>query len=56
MYKAYVVGAMLRPTGLADRLRKFRSGEIDAAEFKAAENKAVDTALAIQNEGGIERR
>jgi 5-methyltetrahydropteroyltriglutamate--homocysteine methyltransferase len=54
MFKAHVVGSMLRPAGLADQLRKFRSGEIDTAEFKAVEDVAVNDALAIQDEAGIE--
>jgi 5-methyltetrahydropteroyltriglutamate--homocysteine methyltransferase len=53
-FKAHVVGSMLRPEGLADQLREYRAGRIDAAAFKAAEDAAVDLALRIQTETGIE--
>ncbi len=54
LLKAHVVGSMLRPEGLAERLRAYRAGEIDAAEFKTAEDAAVDLALRIQQDAGIE--
>ncbi len=52
--KAHVVGSMLRPAGLAEQLSAYRAGEIDAAEFKTAEDAAVDLALRIQEAAGIE--
>ena len=54
LLKAHVVGSMLRPAGLAEQLRAYRAGEIDAAEFKTAEDAAVDLALRIQQEAGID--
>ena len=54
LLKAHVVGSMLRPQGLAEQLRSHRAGEVDAAEFKKVEDAAVDLALRIQHEAGIE--
>jgi len=52
--KAHVVGSMLRPAGLVEQLRAYRDGAIDAAEFKKSEDAAVDLALRIQQEAGVE--
>ena len=54
LLKAHVVGSLLRPAGLAEQLRAYRAGEIDAAEFKQAEDAAVDLALRIQQDAGID--
>ncbi len=54
LLKAHVVGSMLRPQGLAQQLRAYRAGAIDAVEFKKAEDAAVDLALRVQHEAGIE--
>ena len=54
LLKAHVVGSMLRPDGLVEQLRSYRAGEIDAAEFKKAEDAAVDLALRIQQDAEIE--
>jgi len=54
LLKSHVVGSMLRPPELAQKLRRYRAGDIAAAEYKALEDLAVDAALAVQAEAGID--
>jgi len=49
-----VVGSLLRPPELLRARGKFRAGELDAASFAAIENAAVDGALRLQEEAGLE--
>jgi 5-methyltetrahydropteroyltriglutamate--homocysteine methyltransferase len=49
-----VVGSLLRPPELLDARERFASGELDPAEFKEIENRAVDEALRLQEEAGLE--
>jgi 5-methyltetrahydropteroyltriglutamate--homocysteine methyltransferase len=51
--RAHVVGSMLRPQALIGKLRSYREGRCDPAEFKAIEDQAVDDAIAIQERSGI---
>jgi methionine synthase II (cobalamin-independent) len=53
-YHAEVVGSLLRPAYLVDARRQFEAGAIDAAAFKAIEDKAVDEAIALQETAGID--
>lgn len=53
-YHAEVVGSLLRPTYLADARKQFEAGELNAAAFKAIEDKAVDEAIALQEAAGID--
>jgi 5-methyltetrahydropteroyltriglutamate--homocysteine methyltransferase len=54
VYRADVVGSMLRPPELVEARTRFRAGEIGAAELHAAEDAAVDDALRIQEQAGVD--
>jgi 5-methyltetrahydropteroyltriglutamate--homocysteine methyltransferase len=49
-----VVGSLLRPPELLDALRRRDLGELGDAEFKRIEDHAVDDALALQGDAGLE--
>jgi 5-methyltetrahydropteroyltriglutamate--homocysteine methyltransferase len=49
-----VVGSLLRPPELLDAQRFHAAGEIDGAALREAENRAVDAALALQAEVGLD--
>ncbi len=53
-YRAEVVGSLLRPTYLAEAREQLAAGQRNAAEFKAIEDRAVDEAIALQEEAGID--
>jgi 5-methyltetrahydropteroyltriglutamate--homocysteine methyltransferase len=53
-YRSEVVGSLLRPTYLVTARQQLAAGQISAAEFKAIEDRAVDEAIALQEEAGIE--
>ncbi len=52
--RADVVGSLLRPPELLEAQRQFSTGEITPGEFKALEDRAVDTAIALQESVGLE--
>jgi methionine synthase II (cobalamin-independent) len=54
IYHAQTIGSMLRPASLRDARRAFRTGAISSAAFKRIEDRAVDTALAIQERAGFD--
>src|ERR1700756_1964124 len=49
-----VVGSLLRPGALADARLRYERGEIGDAEFRAAENDAVDRAIRLQEQIGLD--
>ena len=49
-----VVGSLLRPPELLEARERFDRGEASAAELKMAEDRAVDAAVRLQEEAGIE--
>ena len=49
-----VVGSLLRPPALLAAQKQLAEGLITAAEFKRIEDKAVDQAIALQEEAGLE--
>jgi 5-methyltetrahydropteroyltriglutamate--homocysteine methyltransferase len=51
--RADVVGSLLRPPELLEARRRFARGEISAAEFKRAEDRAVDWAISLQERAGL---
>ncbi|HYK86322.1 MAG TPA: cobalamin-independent methionine synthase II family protein [Ktedonobacteraceae bacterium] len=53
-YHSEVVGSLLRPTYLAEARKQHEAGQLSAAEFKAIEDRAVDEAIALQEEAGID--
>jgi 5-methyltetrahydropteroyltriglutamate--homocysteine methyltransferase len=49
-----VVGSLLRPARLLEARERFAGGRLSAAELKAAEDDAVDEALRLQADAGVE--
>lgn len=49
-----VVGSLLRPPELLKAREDYAAGTISAAEFKAVEDRAVDWAVALQDEAGLD--
>lgn len=53
-YHSEVVGSLLRPTYLIDARKQFEAGELNAADFKLIEDRAVNEAIALQEAAGID--
>ncbi|GAC1350558.1 MAG: cobalamin-independent methionine synthase II family protein [Ktedonobacteraceae bacterium] len=53
-YRTEVVGSLLRPTYLVQAREQFAAGQLNAAEFKAIEDRAVNEAIALQQDAGID--
>ena len=53
-YRSEVVGSLLRPTYLVEARQQYEAGQINAAEFKAIEDRAVNEAIALQENAGID--
>jgi len=53
-YHREVVGSLLRPTYLAEARKQFEAGQLNAADFKAIEDRAVNEVIALQTDAGIE--
>ncbi len=53
-YRAEVVGSLLRPTYLVEAREQLAAGKLNAAEFKAIEDRAVNEAIALQEGAGID--
>ncbi|HEX9330606.1 MAG TPA: cobalamin-independent methionine synthase II family protein [Anaerolineales bacterium] len=53
-YRSDVVGSLLRPAYLKEARKKRASGELSHAEFKKIEDHAVDEAIALQIEAGLD--
>jgi 5-methyltetrahydropteroyltriglutamate--homocysteine methyltransferase len=49
-----VVGSLLRTPALLEAQRRLEAGELDPPEFKRVEDRAVDEALALQEEAGLD--
>jgi len=49
-----VVGSLLRPPKLLKAREALEAGNLSHVEFKAIEDKAVDQAVALQEEAGLE--
>ncbi len=54
VYRADVVGSLLRPDHLKDARRRHQAGELSDAAFKEIEDRAVDSAIATQIEAGVD--
>jgi 5-methyltetrahydropteroyltriglutamate--homocysteine methyltransferase len=52
--RADVIGSLLRPRALIEARAGLASGALTAAEFKAIEDRAVDAAISLQEEAGLE--
>ena len=53
-YRSEGIGSLLRPPFLADARLQLERGEIDAAAFKRIEDQAVDEAVALQEDAGLD--
>jgi 5-methyltetrahydropteroyltriglutamate--homocysteine methyltransferase len=53
-YRAEVVGSLLRPTYLVEARERAAEGQLTAKEFKAIEDRAVNEAIALQENAGID--
>jgi len=53
-YRSDVIGSLLRPEYLKEARKKRASGELSHAEFKKIEDRAVDEAIALQLESGLD--
>src|SRR5919201_7108554 len=54
MYRAEVLGSLLRPAYLSEARAKHEAGELPDEEFKKLENRAVDEAIALQEGAGLD--
>src|SRR5438552_14936744 len=54
MFRSDVVGSLLRPAYLSEARKQVEAGQIDARAFKAIEDRAVDEAVRLQEEAGLD--
>jgi hypothetical protein len=52
-FRAEHVGSLLRPMSLLALRRRFAQGEVDQAALTAAEDRAIDDAIALQQRVGL---
>src|ERR1017187_6693803 len=53
-YRTEVVGSLLRPTYLVEARERHEAGQLNAAGFKAIEDRAVNESIALQENAGID--
>ena len=49
-----IVGSLLRPTELLAAQKRLADGSLSSAQFRKIENNAVDAAIALQEDAGLE--
>jgi 5-methyltetrahydropteroyltriglutamate--homocysteine methyltransferase len=54
LYRAEVIGSLLRPAYLKDARQRWTAGQLGTLEFKRIEDRAVDDALDLQEKAGVE--
>jgi 5-methyltetrahydropteroyltriglutamate--homocysteine methyltransferase len=54
VYRSDVVGSLLRPAYLKEARDRHEAGQLSEVEFKRAEDRAVDEAIALQQRSGVE--
>jgi 5-methyltetrahydropteroyltriglutamate--homocysteine methyltransferase len=54
LYRAEVIGSLLRPNYLKEARQKWESGRLSTRDFKRIEDRAVDEALALQEQAGVD--
>jgi 5-methyltetrahydropteroyltriglutamate--homocysteine methyltransferase len=54
MYRAEVIGSMLRPAWLKQARLDFAAGRLSIGQFKRLEDRAVDAAIALQERCGVD--
>jgi methionine synthase II (cobalamin-independent) len=53
-YRSEVVGSLLRPMYLVEARKQLEAGQINVADFKVIEDRAVNEAIALQEAAGID--
>jgi 5-methyltetrahydropteroyltriglutamate--homocysteine methyltransferase len=53
-YRADHVGSLLRPSELLDARAAYAKGELDLAQLRAAEDRAIDQAIEVQRAAGVD--
>src|SRR5215831_10569395 len=53
-YHSEVIGSLLRPGYLLEARKQLESGQLSPADFKVIEDRAVNEAIALQEETGID--
>jgi 5-methyltetrahydropteroyltriglutamate--homocysteine methyltransferase len=53
-FRADVVGSLLRPAYLKEARQQYEAGQLTPVQFKAIEDRAVDEAIALQEEVGLD--
>ena len=54
VYRSDVIGSLLRPDYLKEARARLATGELSDANFKRIEDRAVDEAIALQIEAGLD--
>jgi 5-methyltetrahydropteroyltriglutamate--homocysteine methyltransferase len=54
LYRAEVIGSLLRPNYLKEARQKWESGLLSTRDFKRIEDRAVDEALILQEQAGVD--
>jgi 5-methyltetrahydropteroyltriglutamate--homocysteine methyltransferase len=54
LYRAEVIGSLLRPLYLKQARQRWENNQLSTREFKRIEDRAVDEALALQDEVGVD--
>ena len=54
LYRSDVVGSLLRPEYLKEARQRLEAGQVGAADFKRIEDRAVDDAVRLQEEAGLD--
>src|SRR4051812_7556565 len=54
MFRAEVIGSLLRPSYLKDARAAFERGDLPVADFKRVEDRAVDQMIALQEGAGVD--
>jgi 5-methyltetrahydropteroyltriglutamate--homocysteine methyltransferase len=53
IYRAEIIGSLLRPDYLKEARRAWEADQLSTLEFKRSEDRAVNAALALQEEAGL---
>jgi 5-methyltetrahydropteroyltriglutamate--homocysteine methyltransferase len=54
LYRAEVIGSLLRPAFLKEARSQWQAGILSTSEFKRVEDRAVDQAIALQENAGVD--
>jgi methionine synthase II (cobalamin-independent) len=54
IYRAEIIGSLLRPAYLKQARKAWEAGQLSTLEFKRSEDRAVDAAITLQEEAGLD--